>query len=167
MDPILSVGLITQVIAPLAKEWLKPETVGKSISWLLSAADHFLKVRQGQASINEPVPLPQSPEITSKDTPTMTPRIKPDLEPYLLEQLQKQVISVMKRLATHVDNLQTLTEQAAQYGGEEFAPLDKVNQLRVQRKSIVKCLAELSELMTQVYGTEVSGMDKLSKSLGM
>jgi hypothetical protein len=61
MDPItIGTAIGTTVVAPLAKELIQkaaqPETVAKGINWVFSAADHFLKLRRGQTSPDEPAP---------------------------------------------------------------------------------------------------------------
>ena len=68
----------------------------------------------------------------------------------------------MKLVTQYVGNLQTLSQQAAQYGGEEFAPLVMVNQIKNQRRSIVEHLNELAGLMSDVYEVQVEGVDELA-----
>jgi hypothetical protein len=164
MEPI-SIGLAlgSAVVMPLAKHLLdkaaSPENVAKGVAWVWSAAEHFLKVRRGQASPDEPAAAP--PEETS----TAAPRIRTDVDDFTLKLLSSQVDNLMKRVETHMGNLQHVLQQAAQYGGEEFAPIVVVNQIKLQRQSIVECLDELASLMNQVYGVQVEGVNKLKEAL--
>ncbi len=177
MDPI-SIGAVvgTTVIAPLvrelAKKVAKPETVAKGVAWVFSAADHFLKVKRGQVSPDEPVPAPPgTDEVIKREgvaevDASSPPRVKPDIDDFTLNLLATQVDSLMKQIEIYVGNLQHLSQQAAQYGGEESAPVHVVNQIKLQRKSIVERLNELAGLMNQVYGVQVEGIDDLAQALG-
>jgi hypothetical protein len=168
MEPI-SIGLAlgSAVVMPLAKHLLdkaaNPENVAKGVAWVWSAAEHFLKVRRGQASPDEPAAAP--PAAPPEETSTAAPRIRTDIDDFALKLLSSQVDSLMKRVETHMGNLQHVLQQAAQYGGEEFAPIVVVNQIKLQRQSIVECLDELASLMNQVYGVQVEGVDKLKEAL--
>jgi phage-related minor tail protein len=75
------------------------------------------------------------------------------------------VESLMKQIEIYVGNLQHLSQQAGQYGGEELAPLHVVNQIKLQRKSIVERLNELADLMNQIYDVQVEGVGKLAEAL--
>jgi hypothetical protein len=176
MDPItIGTAIGTTVVAPLAKELIQkaaqPETVAKGINWVFSAADHFLKLRRGQTSPDEPAPaLPDAGEVVEGEiveeakVPS-SPRVKPDIDEFTLNLLASQVESLMKQIEIYVGNLQHLSQQAGQYGGEELAPLHVVNQIKLQRKSIVERLNELADLMNQIYDVQVEGVGKLAEAL--
>lgn len=168
MDPVAIGVVLSSVITPLAKQLLAhPETVAKGVDWVWSAAEHFLKMRRGQVDADDPAPLPPesepAPDAAGKDVQTPSPpRVKRDLDQLKLDLLEKQVDSEMKLVTQYVGNLQTLSQQAAQYGGEEFAPLVMVNQIKNQRRSIVEHLNELAGLMSDVYEVQVEGVDELA-----
>ncbi len=153
---------------PLAKQLIEkavdPENVAKGINWVLLAAEHFLKVRRGQASPDEPAPPLPNTETVDKDVhgPSV-PRVKPEMEDFTLKLLASQVENLMELIEIYVGNLQHLLQQAAQHGGEDFAPLHIVNQIKLQRKSITERLNELAQIMNQVYGVQIEEVDKLAE----
>jgi len=168
MDPI-STGLTlgTALVMPLAKQLLEkkinPETVAKSVNWVLSAADHFLKIRRGQTSPDEPAP--PVPGATTEEEGVQIlppPHFKPDMDTFALDLLTGQVEGLMKQIEIYVGNLQHVLQQAAQYGGEEFAPIHVANQIKLQRQSIVERLDELTAIMNQVYGVQIEEVDGLA-----
>jgi len=168
MDPVAIGVILSSVITPLAKQLLAhPETVAKGVNWVWSAAEHFLKMRRGQVDADDPAPLPPGPEpapdAAGKGVQTPSPpRVKRDLDKFKLDLLEEQVDHEMKLIKKYVGNLQTLSQQAAHYGGEEFAPLVTVNQINYQRRSIVEHLNALAGLMSDVYEVQVEGVDELA-----
>ena len=154
---------------PLAKQLLEkavdPENVARGINWVLLAAEHFLKVRRGQASPDEPAPPLPNTETVDEDVqgPPPAPRVKPDIDNFTLGLLAGQVESLMRQIEIYVGNLQHVMQQAAQYGGEEFAPIHVVNQIRLQRKSITERLNELAQITNQVYEVQIEEVDKLAE----
>jgi hypothetical protein len=170
MDPIvIGTALGSVVVTPLAKQLLdratSPEAVAKAINWVLSAADRFLKVKRGQTKPDDPIPplpIPETENEAAQVLPSL--QIKREVDAFTLELLASQVDSLMKQIEIYLANLQHVSQQAAQYGGEEFAPIPLVNQIKLQRKSIIERLNELAGLMNQIYGVQVKEVDKLANA---
>jgi hypothetical protein len=169
MDPIsISLALTSALVMPLARQLIEkavdPENVARGINWVLLAAEHFLKVRRNQASLDEPAPpLPSTKAEDEGVHKPSGPHVKSDMEDFTLNLLADQVESLMKLIEIYVGNLQHLLQQAAQYGGEELAPIHVVNQIRLQRKSISERLNELTEITNQVYDVRIKEVEKLTE----
>lgn len=166
MDPIA-----TMILTQLAKPWLDkatdPETVAKGINWVLSAANHFLKIRQGETDPGAPAPPPPEAQTTDVESQDISaPSVKPDLDTFKLEILATRVESSMKNIQTYARNLQDLLERAGLEGGEEYLDTGLRNRLRKQRAHLGECLNELAGLMEQVYGVKVQGFDELTQAIG-
>jgi hypothetical protein len=170
MDPVVTAVILSSLVTPLAKQLLDkatdPEMVARGVNWVLSAADHFLKMRRGQVDPRESAPVPSDFGAVSENVQASSSlSVKPELEAFSLEILTTQVESSMGQIRTYVRNLQDLLERAALEGGEEYLDPGTRNQIRAQRKYIGERLNELAGLMTQVYGVQVGGIDKLTEVL--
>jgi len=165
MEPV-SNEIITSLILPLAKEWLKPESLVKSVDWLWSAAKSFMNEKPKEVNTADLRSIGRQKIRKGKEKKENSSlQIRGEIDAFNFNIMQGQVSSLMNLIGTHVSNLQHLSQQAALYGGEELAPIAVKNQINLQRKAIVEHLISLSDLMQKLYGVKKDEMNKLAKAL--
>lgn len=195
MDPVtIGVSIGTVLIAEFSKKLLEkatdPESVSKSINWIFSAVDHFLKVRKGQLPKDalHPPPPDSGPSVdreadegahqeeanetsvvetsSSKSQESRTPLAKgitlSDLDDFAMSQLASEIESVMEQLEIYMKNLRFEEEKAAQYGGRQFAPPIVMNTIRIQQEEIAKRVVRLNNKISMAYGASAPNLEVLA-----
>jgi hypothetical protein len=190
MDPI-SIGATvgTLLVARLTKKLLEnaidPEAVAKGVNWVFSAVDHFLKVRKNERDQNAAIPAPpasaapvevNAAAVAEKTTAVehIAQSLKPEisvapgegvhlvaLDDFTLEQLTKDIESLLKQLDTYLGNLRFEEEKAALHGGVQFVPPIVMNSIRIQREEIARRVVRLNLTMKQTYGVAAPNLEIL------
>jgi hypothetical protein len=194
MDPIaIGVAVGTALLSQLAKKLIEnavdPEVVAKSINWVFSAVDNFLKVRKKEILKDAPIPAPPSPsslatppamisdsEIENKATTAenivksakQSPQTSIEngiklesLDEFAIEQLASEIASLMNQLETYLGNLHFEEEKAAQFGGLQFAPPIVMNTIRIQHEEIAKRVLRLNKCMQRAYSVSAPNLETL------
>jgi hypothetical protein len=192
MDPItigITVGtlLIARLTEKLIENAADPESIAKSVNWIFTAVDHFLKVRKNERAKDTPIPSPPVPTPTTKPPVQINQddaeekaqaveeiaqslrqehQVSPDEGVYLttmddfrMEVMAKEIIGLMKQIETYEGNLSHELNKASQYGGVDFAPTIVVNTIRIQQENIATLVRRLNETVQRLYGVSAPEMD--------
>lgn len=179
--------LVARLAKKLMENAIDPESVAKGVNWVFSAVDHFLKVRKKERDQNSAIPAPpaSAAAVTPAEASTaavaektaaienIAQSLKPDapvtlgegvhlvaLDNFTLEQLTKDIESLLKQLDTYLGNLRQQEEQAALFGGVVVPPI-VMNTIRIQQEEIAKRVVRLNLAMKQLYGTAAPNLDLL------
>lgn len=194
MDPItigttVGIAVVAQVTKRLMEKAADPENVAKSVNWVFSAVDHFLKVRKGEKPKDTPISPPPAPmppaeapvEVDDLDVEDKTAAVQEiaksleqeaqiplddgirlaEMDDFAMEQLANEVESLMNQLEVYLGNLRFEEEKAAQWGGVTFAPPIVMNTIRIQQEEIAKRVRRLNKAIQQAYGAAAPDLDML------
>jgi hypothetical protein len=189
-----AVGLtvVTQLTKKLMEKAADPEIVAKGVNWVFGSVDHFLKIRKGEKSKDEPIQSPpdsappteslvEIDDIAVEDKTEAVQEIAKSLErevsspdkggvylnemdEFALEQLTREVESLINQLEIYLRNLRFEEEKAAQFGGLTFAPPIVMNTIRIQQEEIAKRVWRLNKAMQQAYGVAAPNLDALVRA---
>ena len=185
----VGMAVVSKLTKTLIEKAIDPEVVARGVNWIFSAVDHFLKVRKKKKSKDVPIskppcsmsPAEQPSEIDTSYVEGKTAAVEKiakslenqnqatvetgvlleALDDFMIEQLSKEVISLMNQIETYLGNLLSEEEKAAQYGGLMFSPPIVKNTIRLQHEEISKRVVRLNVCMQKAYGTSASNLDSL------
>ncbi|MBN1217641.1 MAG: toll/interleukin-1 receptor domain-containing protein [Anaerolineae bacterium] len=164
VSPMAVGGLvISGVVTTFGLDVADQDFVNGELKWLFSAADNFLKIRQGEADRNQPVGVP-IPADAKRDGPANN-QLLGSLDDFDMQIWQGQIESGFKRIDTYLRNLNILLDQEAFKGEAGKGDVYLQNQIKAARMEIVKILQEMAQLMNQAYGIRVTSPDQLAEFL--
>jgi len=138
--------------------------VNEEIKWLFNALDNTLKIRSGDADRNHPIPAP-IPDDAEREA-SADNKLLSTVDEFKMQIWEGQIESGLKRISTHLKNLNILLEQEAMKGEAGKGDVYLQNQIRSGRLEIVKVTQEMAGLMGQAYGILVTSPDQLIEMLG-
>lgn len=154
------IGVMTKVVTRISAFTAEEQdAVNQELTWLFNAADHFLKVRRGQADPATPVPVPIPPEAEVSDGANNA--ILSGLDDFSLQMIDNQIQGIIKQINIYMRNLAFELDREAQLGGAAGSNIALMNSIKGQQKSIAERTRELASLMQQVYGIMVYGPDDM------
>ncbi len=156
-------AVIASVVTTFELDTEDQDFVNKELKWLFAAADNFIKIRRGEASLNQPVAVPVPPD--AEQQPGANNCLIGGLDAFNLQIWEGQVDSQFTRINTHLRNLDILLKQEAQLGEEGQRNVALQNQIKGERLSIVRILQEMTQLMNQAYGVLVTSPGQLMELL--
>lgn len=195
MDPI-SIGtiiggaLVSKLTGKLMEKAADPANVAKSVNWVFTAADHFLKIRKGEKNKDEAIPKPQPPgqgadlpgkiseqtveektrevESIAKSSPEqgsltgITDGVRvARLTERAMREWANDIESLMEQLEFYLQNLRDEERKVAAYGGWDFTPPIVKNTVRAQRVAIAERVERLNGMMKGIYGVEAAELNTL------
>ena len=143
-------SVIVSVIGPLALAEEGQAFVSGEFKWLFSAIDHFLKLRRGEIDSSRPIAMVIPPH--AEQDPQANNQLLPTIDAFDLQMWQGQFESGLKRIKTHMRNLDILLAQEASKGDAGKGDVYLQNQLKSSRLEIVKVVREMAQLCQQAYG---------------
>jgi hypothetical protein len=184
-DPIAIGGLIiSSVVTPLNLDSADRETVVQELKWLFSAAGHFRQIRAGQIALDRPVavPVPAGVEKTAAEANNqlLLNRVKElvkdwsasagfkTLEDKVETQLSmwdNELLTLLHGLTSYLNYLNGWLEQETRLG--EAGKFDDrlQNNIKGARIKIARTMAEMTELISQLYGLSVATPGQLVELL--
>lgn len=181
--------LVARVAGEVLRRAADPKKVAVGVNWLFTAVTHFLKVRRKEVSAESPIPRPpenvtaEAPfagvtdEVVEQEAAAVERISKSPGEPaqdaspgdlrlaelgdFEVSQIEAEIESLLKQLATYLRNLRFEEEKAAQYGGPAMVPTIVMNTIRLQRVEIAQRLVRLNESVLRAYGHAAPGLDML------
>jgi hypothetical protein len=164
VSPVALGGLvISGVVTTFGLDVEDQDFVNRELKWLFSAADNFMKIRQGEIDRNQPVPAP-IPEDAERGS-TANNQLLNTVDDFDLQLWEGQIESGFKRINTHLKNLNILLDQEAIKGEAGKGDVYLQNQIKGTRIDIVKVLQEMAQLMNQAYGILVTSPGQLTELL--
>jgi len=164
VSPIALGGMvISSVVTTFGLEVEEQDFVNKELKWLFNATDHFLKIRQGEADRNQPVPV-AIPEDAERGA-SANNQLLGNIDDFDMQLWEGQIESGYKRIDTYLKNLNILLDQEAFKGEAGKGDVYLQNQIKAARLDIVKILKEEAQLMDQAYGILVTSPDQLMEFL--
>ena len=161
----LGVQVMTSVIIPLDFTPDDEEFISTEIKWLFSAADHLLKLRDGQIDRDHPIALeiPLEAETLPETNNRLLGQITPDELRELANRLARRTGGgFLGRLDTWLNNnLKGWLDQEIQAGEAGKGDETLQNNLKLARVEIVKLLKDISETVNEAYGVRLTSPDQL------
>ncbi len=164
VSPIAIGGsVISSVVTTFGLGIEDQDFVNGELKWLFSAADNFLKVRQGDTDRNQPVAA-SIPDDAERG-PQANNQLLATVDDFDMQIWEGQIESGFKRINTHLRNLNILLDQEAFKGEAGKADVYLQNQIKSGRIEIVKVLQEMAQLINQAYGILITSPDQLIELL--
>ncbi|MCB0166018.1 MAG: hypothetical protein KDI79_17420 [Anaerolineae bacterium] len=152
-------SVIATVVTQLSLAENDQAMVSDEFKWLFSAIHHFLLLRRGEIDPSQPIAVAIPPNA-ERDAPA-TNRLLPTIDAFDLQLWQQQFEAGLKRIATHLRNLEILSAQEASKGADGKGDVYLQNQIKSSRLEIVKVVRELAQLSRQAYGVLVTSPQQL------
>jgi hypothetical protein len=164
ISPVALGGMvISSVVTTFGLDIDQQDYVNSELKWLFTATDHFLKIRQGEADRNQPVPV-SIPDDAEREA-TVNNQLLGNIDDFDMQLWEGQIESGYKRINTYLKNLNILLDQEAFKGEAGKGDVYLQNQIKAARIDIVKILQEEARLMNQAYGVMVTSPDQLLEFL--
>lgn len=162
IDPIALQGLvISSVVTSFDLDTEDQDRVNIELQWLFQATDNLLKVRNGQADANQPVTVAIPPQAEKKDIKANNHILNPSFPVAFSSQIE----ALLKRIKTHLDNLEILLLREVQLGEAATENLGLQAEIKGKRIGIVMELQILAQLMRQAYGVLITSPSQLKELL--
>ena len=155
--------VMARVVTPLALDVEAQDTVNNELQWLFTAADHFLKIRQGETTRETPVRVDIPPDAETGNEAHNTVLV--GIDDFSLQMIESQIESIIKQINIYLRNLTFELDKQALLGGAAASNIALMNSIKAQQTSIVERTQELARLMQQVYGVMVYSPDDLADFL--
>jgi hypothetical protein len=155
---VMSSVIITFGLTPEDQEFVNDE-----LNWLFHAIAHTLQIQQGEMAHSQPIPVAIPAE--AKRYQDANNQLANSVDDFNLQIWDRQLDSGLKRIVTHLRNLNILLDREASQGAVGRSDVPLQNQIRHERVEIVKVLQEMAQLMNQAYGILVTSPDQLAELL--
>lgn len=155
-SPVASASkVIDAVVTSMRLDTDTQDFVNEELKWLLYATDHILKVKkvkQGDVDAHMPVPtpIPRHAVISSGADNTILSSVSD------IDWIVSEVERVIARVNLHLDNLNIGRAMETQMGWEARSNIKLQNELKGYRLEVIKLIQELTRLMKQTYGIEIT-----------
>lgn len=158
------VGVITKVVTQISSfTAAEQDAINEELKWLFTAADHFLKVRRGEAAPSAPVSVAIPPE--AEPAAGANNALLPSLDDFAQQMADTQIQGIIKQINIYLRNLAIELEKQALQGGAAQSNLALINSIKLQQQSIADRTQELAGLIQQLYGILVYGPDDIKNQL--
>jgi hypothetical protein len=184
-DPIATGGLILAgIVIPLNLTQEDRAFVEAELKWLFSAADHFLRVRQGELRMDQPVTtsIPADAErvSTEADNRILFNQIKGQVKDWsasagfksMEEKLEVQlsmwedeILTMLDGLANYLNYLNIQLDEETRLGEAGNFDLALQNKIKQARLKAAQTLQELALLLQNLYGLYVTSPEQLVELL--
>ncbi|MDX1522135.1 MAG: hypothetical protein R3264_10945, partial [Anaerolineae bacterium] len=158
LSPIAIGGRVTSsVITTFGLGLDQQDEMGQELKWLFSAADHTLKIQNGEANADSPIPVPIPPNVqvlSGANDNKIT-------HPAHAAGQSRQINDILKRIKKRLDALDDLLVRDAELG--EAAVNDRMLQSEIKgnRVAIVEDMKVLAAGIEQAYEIRVEAPDLL------
>lgn len=157
-------AVISSVVVTLGLDVEEQDFVNEELKWLFSALDNTLKIRRGDIEKEHPISMP-IPDDAERDERADN-KLLSTVDEFNMQIWEGQIESGLKRIDTHLKNLNILLSQEAMKGPDGKGDVNLQNQISGGRMEIVKVMQEMAQLMNQAYGILVTSPDQLVELLG-
>lgn len=165
ISPIaLGGSVISGVVTTFGLDVADQDFVNGELKWLFGAVDNFLKVWRNELNRSQAVAIP-IPANAQRTNPQANNSLLTTVDDFDLQIWEGQLESALKRINTHLRNLDILLDQEARKGDAGKGDVYLQNQIKGSRLDIVKILQEMAQLMNQAYGIRVTSPDQLVEFL--
>lgn len=148
------------VINSLATKISDPDNSAKLMDWVLSIGEHFWKSKKQKLQKDE-----QPPQIPKLDVSQNIPTV--NIGDFANKRRVDQISSLMEQLDTYSSNLNKDLERAAKLGGMDSPDMNHrlYNSIQDQKKEIVNCFVQLTDIVNKLYDEKVDGLGELKKAI--
>lgn len=157
-------SVISSVVTTLGLEAGDQDFVNGELKWLFGAASNFMKIRRGEIERTEPIKIKIPPDAEGASQADNT--LLDSIDDFDLQIWEGQIESALKRIDTHLRNLNILLDQEAKKGDAGKGDVYLQNQIKGGRLEIIKILQEMAQLMSQAYGIRVTSPEQLVAFVG-
>ena len=165
VSPIaLGGSVISGVVTTFGLDVADQDFVNGELKWLFGAVDNFLKIRRNELNRSQAVAIPIPPQA-QRTNPQANNSLLTTVDDFDLQIWEGQFESALKRINTHLRNLDILLDQEAKKGDAGKGDVYLQNQIKGSRLDIVKILQEMAQLINQAYGIRVTSPDQLVEFL--
>jgi hypothetical protein len=184
-DPIATGGLLVAgIVTSLHLTAEDRAFVESELTWLFSAADHFLQIRRSTLRPDQPVgaPIPGEAErvSTEADNRILLNRVKAQVKDWsasagfrsLEEKLEVQLsmwedetLTLLDGLANYLNYLNIQLDEETRLGEAGQFDLSLQNKIKQARLKAAQTVQELALLVQELYGIYVSSPEQLVELL--